>query len=404
MAMTGPDLSGVAVDGSHVIWVDTSTGRQFFSISGKNASAFTVTVNETIAGTTSGLNWAIGGKRATLAGSSELYDNGGAAGDLEAGWVVELASGFTETITTAINIRCSGTADNLIVIRGESGAVTKPVITNASDIDTFTPTGLRFHLLDFDVDKTGGTDNQGHLIGHVGAGDHFILENIKTTGASASNRWRYVVILSFDSYTVTIINCDFSHSWYDLIQVSRGVVVKGCKLREAGTCFIDAGGYASRIEITENEMYNSGSQGVKISNYGNVIIARNTVIDSGGDGIYTTTNEKSVIEANIVVNSGGYGINASASLYLWSSHGNLVYNSTSGISNNILNFTAASTVDPDFVDAAGGDVTPQTDLAGVAVASEFKPSTSYLYPGCIQPECVGGGGGSPQLINGGLIS
>ena len=50
-----PDLSGVSTDGPHVIWVDTSTGRKFFTINAVNDGANTVTVDDAPAETTTEL-------------------------------------------------------------------------------------------------------------------------------------------------------------------------------------------------------------------------------------------------------------------------------------------------------------------------------------------------------------
>src|SRR3954470_959504 len=57
-----PDLSGVATDGSAVIWVGSSSGRQFAKITGVNntAGVKTVTVSDAFANTESGKNWGIG--------------------------------------------------------------------------------------------------------------------------------------------------------------------------------------------------------------------------------------------------------------------------------------------------------------------------------------------------------
>jgi hypothetical protein len=328
---------------------------------------------------------------------------------VEPGWVVELASGFTEN-PGYITIVGSGTHDNPKTLRGAAGAASKPVLTLTANSGMFAMAGSYWHIKDIDVDRTGNSDGQGY-VSVSGGGDDVLFENIKTTGGALLNRWTNCINMGSSSYRTQIVNCDFSFSYYELIEVSRGVNVKGCKLRSAGSHFIGASDYNARITITENEMYGCGlnasystAAGIQVTNYSkNVTISRNTIVDSGGDGVYLNAGYQagSEVYANVIVDSGGYGINASVSAYLWIGSGNLVYNSTSGISNNILNFTAASTADPDFVDAAGGDVTPQTDLAGVAVADKFKPNTSYLYPGCIQP-ASGGGGGGGAIVNQGL--
>lgn len=91
------DLSGVVADGSHVLYLATSTGRRFFNIEAVNDGADTVDVTEAPAGTTSGLSWAIGGKRATLDDTNSRLifsaDNTGS-------WIIELED--DQTITSAL--------------------------------------------------------------------------------------------------------------------------------------------------------------------------------------------------------------------------------------------------------------------------------------------------------------
>src|SRR5574343_971677 len=60
-----PDLSGVATDGSHCLWMDTASGRQFSKITGADDAANTVTVEDSFnIASASAVNYAIGGKRA----------------------------------------------------------------------------------------------------------------------------------------------------------------------------------------------------------------------------------------------------------------------------------------------------------------------------------------------------
>ena len=81
-----PDLSGFDAD-EDVLWLQTSTGRQFFDLSSVDDTAKTVTCVDAPAGTASGLTWGIGGKRATLEdiNSRLLFSD-----DAKAGWTAEL--------------------------------------------------------------------------------------------------------------------------------------------------------------------------------------------------------------------------------------------------------------------------------------------------------------------------
>lgn len=66
LSADSPNLSGVATDGSALLWVQSSSGRQASPITAVNNTTKVVTVSDTYANTESGKTWAIGGKRATL--------------------------------------------------------------------------------------------------------------------------------------------------------------------------------------------------------------------------------------------------------------------------------------------------------------------------------------------------
>lgn len=92
-----PDLSGVAIDGSHVIYLDdTTTGnRRWAAINAKDDGADTVTVEQAFAGTLSGLSWAIGGELDGLDAPAHrlLWRNNGSTGDAAADWAFEFEAG-----------------------------------------------------------------------------------------------------------------------------------------------------------------------------------------------------------------------------------------------------------------------------------------------------------------------
>src|SRR5882762_753979 len=68
LLVDNPDLSGVATDGSAIIWIGSSSGRQFSKITAvdNTVGVKTVTVAVAFANTESGKSWGIGGKRLTL--------------------------------------------------------------------------------------------------------------------------------------------------------------------------------------------------------------------------------------------------------------------------------------------------------------------------------------------------
>lgn len=117
-----PDLSAVTTN--HVLWVNTSTGRKFFTIASVDNTAKTVTVNETPTGTTSGLTWAIGGKRV------DPFSDSAIAADALAGWTIELEGGTTAVYNagdSGFTFSGTGALGNPILMTGASRG-SKPVI------------------------------------------------------------------------------------------------------------------------------------------------------------------------------------------------------------------------------------------------------------------------------------
>ena len=96
LSVDAPDLSGVAVDGTAAIWVNSSSGRQWSRITAIDNVTKVVTVATAYANTESGKTWAIGGKRSTLAGSLR------AGQDWEAGWSIDVQT--DQTLTAAQNV------------------------------------------------------------------------------------------------------------------------------------------------------------------------------------------------------------------------------------------------------------------------------------------------------------
>src|ERR1051326_1472101 len=121
------DLSGVAVDGTAALWVATASGRRWSSITAISGSSpnWTVTVATAYGVTASGLSWAIGGKRLTLANSTRLGN------DILPGW--QCAIGNTQTLTAAFAWPSSGSVTANAVIRVYGSNTTRTLITTATN-------------------------------------------------------------------------------------------------------------------------------------------------------------------------------------------------------------------------------------------------------------------------------
>jgi hypothetical protein len=118
-------LGGVATDGSAVLWVSSSSGKQFAKITAITGSSgnWTVTVSDAYANTESGRNWAIGGTRATLSGSTQLGT------DCRSGWTIDLQS--DDTFTANFNLKPNAVADQWTVLKSSNS--TRPTISTSTN-------------------------------------------------------------------------------------------------------------------------------------------------------------------------------------------------------------------------------------------------------------------------------
>lgn len=315
-----PDLSAVTTD--HILWLDTSTGRQLFTLSAVDDTAKTVTTIDAPAGTASGLNWGIGGKRISPINTA-LVDL-----DIKAGWTIELDGG-----TTADYDRVSTTHTF-----GTEGSFTEGPITFRS-----TPgTGKAV--------MAGGTGN-GHNPISFGSSQHLVVENIRfefnqTTGAGGISfaatghddflvkGCEFIYLGSGGTITAasfgknaggraTVIDCYFENCNYtgvftaDTGGSKAAIFVINCTFIDCadaillsqvegvvleGNLIVDSTGTAIK--------FHSSSSGEKVQS---VVIRNNTIARSTSDGISFNTDPIGLlIENNIITANGGYGITADA--------------------------------------------------------------------------------------------
>lgn len=182
-----PDLSGVATNGTHAIYLDTAAGRRFSKITGVDNTAKTVTVEDTItAANCTNRSWAIGGMLSSLWGTgyARLVDDGSSSGDAKAGWTIEFQSGHTETQSTT-DIRVGGnTTDGPLVICGAAGAATRPLITTTYTFGVIVR--AQCVLRDFDI-RTTVSGNTYVLRDFIGACE-FRRLRVYSTGATKATR------------------------------------------------------------------------------------------------------------------------------------------------------------------------------------------------------------------------
>jgi len=410
----GTDLTNVATDGSHAIFLnDTTAGaRNFGKITGKAGSGGatpTVTVANAFGLTLTNKSWAIGGKRLTLSGttSKKLWMNNSSNGDALAGWILELNSAFSDAFTERLNlVRAVTTA--AITIRATSGYATMPILSwNTNDICMlFTGTG--WIVEDMDLRNTNGTKAStfGAYINTTActirrckiahATDYFRLPIYSAAGSCVieSNE---VSSTASGASGISCVNTSFTR-------------ILGNHVYTCGSHGIDIGSSSSHAQVSGNLVRGCSGDGMNLLPAFLICVA-NTVYGNTGDGIEFNAVRSGmlVLLNNNVTNNGGYGLNLHASetaltyFALPTTHaGNNWWTNTSGqcdVSGIIP--SSDQNLDPQYTNAGSLDFTIGTNLKALGFPSTNLPGLSvrsYTDIGALQRQEAGGSGGGANPI------
>jgi hypothetical protein len=405
-----PDLTPVLTTGDHVLYLGTSTGRRFFTITAKDNTAKTVTVSETIAGTTTGRSWAIGGKLAAIsnANAAVLYASGG---DIRPGWTVQFDSGHTETFSGRWDVFGGGDLTaGPVVYQGEPGAATRPIITLSGGSADIVPRGAYTEFSGFNITGTGGPTRC-----FVTVAQNVVYFDLSVTGFST--------VIFDDNLGTGLIGCsvvgcrtsggsvairltDSSTAYYNHIvsPTSHGIEVPSENL--------------FGVSIVGNVVSGAGGDGIRVlqtrdDGLGSVTICENTVNGSTGDGIDYTGDLVSLANFrcynNILSNNGGFGINfssltaAKVLAYGCRPRGNATFNNTSGACNltGVLR-NGTDGVDPGYVSAGSGNFAIGTGLRALGYPTNgigpAATTLTYIDPGAAQRQEPAGGSAGARLV------
>ncbi len=405
LSADSPDLSGVATDGSAVLWVLTSSGREFSKITGVDNGTKIVTVETTYSVTESGRTWAIGGKRSTLhnADSLKLFTT-----DARPTWRVEIQYtgvdyNFTNSGTgTHTFVGGASTAQRGLTIYG-SGA-TRPTIIcrpGTPQKHIFLANGsvvksLRFYLIKpYDVYTTVFQPD-----GYCTFEDCIFTSNDSNQGVAYINSGYFLVVLNcyFENLTSAAGGVGI-----EMENVNpRCITVKGCYFynMRRGISVISDFGYDCCIE--KNVFHNCTDASIVVSSASASHGAKAQIINNTFYGcrcyIDTSYSKQAVIVGNFFVNSATYGIDTpSGANDIWILEDyNHFYNNTSGNINNSIPIGTNSTTgtNPNFTDVSGKDFSFTNTFfkgKGGFASIPLLPHVSYLDPGAIQSAEAGGG-------------
>jgi hypothetical protein len=327
LLVDNPNLSGVATDGSAVIWIGSSSGRQFSKITAvdNTAGVKTVTVAVAFANTESGKNWGIGGKRATIAGSLHLFI------EAAAGWTIDIQTG--ETITA--EIPCNIVATSALPLLITSTAGTRPLITTATNSinmwNISTSAFLIFrHLSLSNTAGTKGTDSaNGRAFVPSGATatslyiDDCIMDGFEVA-IDADNINPFQI-----AFGLTLTNCEIKNSVLDGIRQLNAMVVDHCFIHNNGDNGIERPTAASTtgVSITNSVFTNNTGRGYQEKNTSTngsifTFVGNTFRNNTSTDLELLCTLEILVLVDNIFWGTGPYGVNAASMPSVYAGHNN----------------------------------------------------------------------------------
>ena len=427
----GTVLTGVAVDGSAVIYInDTVAGHRRFSkitaTSGSGGATPTVTVAEAFTGSLSGKTWAIGGKRASLGSASSLVltDNNNGDGDAMPGWVLEFQTGHTETFAGSVNFYRSGDATiGLIITRGATG--TPPVLTFSGDTNGFIVRGNFWMFSNLDGRNTNASKTVSTFIVAVTSQLVLVLVGLKV--AHATNRFYRPLQFNGPEQT-TVLGCELGYgvdaNVYIDNNITTGLIylafnyIHHCTSHGVNQFSDSADGFF----LHGNIIAANGGRGVIDANHNTQPMSTSVYTANTFDGNTSHGVEVSVsnppyalqIANNIFSNNGGYGLNfsnGSVTAALLDALGmqllnNCFYNNTSGKYNPTgLTSRNEITTDPTYTNRAGNDYSVGPNMAGkgypvggVLPIGTTSATQSYVDLGAAQRAATGGG----LLVNPGM--
>lgn len=403
-------------DNTSVAVVDTLTNpKQVDLVNGVGQGAGGIRTTDT--------EWAIGGMRDTIGSTSsiKLFNNNSAAGDVMPGWIVELQNAYTETIAATYSFLRSGTSVGLITLRGVAGAGTRPILTFSNNGDALSINGFSGIFFDaIDFKNTNATKTASRAV-FVGSSSSVAINNCKVADAT-NNFWRGFIGNS---------------------SASSHILIEGCEIAECASL-----GTSNCTQVRNSYVHDNGGVGITLTNATSTGVNGCIVAFNGGDGIQfqgTSTDSLSfsvaplitnntihgntgdgvecsaastaigswrgiVFQNNIITANGGFGFNATGAgvttEFLLSEGVNVrnncigtgaTANTSGGFSSNLDGTdTGSQAVDPQFVNAAGGDFEIGTNLKalGFPTGNYLGTSTrSYEDIGALQREEAGGGSG-----------
>jgi len=394
--VTGIDTTGVS--SGDLLWVQSSSGRQFSIIATVDSST-QVTCDDVFANTESGRTWAIGGKRATLAASQRIYDDGSSSSDAHGDWIVELEDGYTETLSSSINLRVSATSSEGFIFRGADGASNKPVLTFSNSGDAISVYAQDTTIKNIELKNSATTTSAviGIRLQNYSAGTKIIDVKID----DPVNNFYHAMYANGSVSGFSCDRCSIGNTanvgCYPRVVTGLSFSINRCSVFNCGSDGISHRNSPS-FSVTNCVIFGNAGYGINVVN-GQARIANN-VIHNNSNGIeLSNTLSPSRVVDNLITSCGtAISVNSGTVNGFHLIDGNAFYNNTTNVANyNRVTNSITLTADP-FVDAAAGDFNLNADAGGGALlrANNYALNTdTSIYPfRQYVSDDFGGGGGS----------
>lgn len=381
------DLTNVTTDGSSTLYLNTSTGRKFFRITAtanSGTASASVTVHVAPTGTSTGLSYAIGGKRENFENANQNTKQ--LFADAEAGWRIELEDiGSPYILTSTITWSASGSlTSGCVEFVGTNGTPEITTATNSVNLITCSSTDYIW-VENIKFSNTAGTRAAAFLQNTSESNDWFILDCIfdgVTTPISILFRIRR---LYYD-------NCWFRNC-SAVLSIAVALHVSGCYFEDCTNIAFSPVGTSLLVayynifdsngdSVLQTDATVTGSRLVFFNNtcYGSadtVINLRETAVSA---------NFQLLMSNNIFYGTTGYAVATTAitdqvllDIMLTLNCNNAYGSNTSGNLNNVPAGTddVALTTDP-FTDATNGDFSlNDTSGGGVELVDAGFPSIFF---------------------------
>lgn len=396
-------LAGSQDDGAPLLWLNTASGRQASKITAADNSAKTVTVSTAFnIDSGSPVDYAIGGKRATFEGSSQIFSDSETGG-----WIYETET--DQTLTAALTVTPASVHNSPLTIRGdnETKRTIDQTTLNANGI--YVPGAwnvgsiVQYEYLTF-ICSAAGTRTSGAAISSLNHIKH-VIKNC--TIGDPTDKWFYGFYpTTYETLSMedSIVQYCVSHG----LETSRGNTSIGRSVvKNNGGQGIRHNNSSVALEVKNCVIANNASYGIFTNTAHEIVIRDNVIYGNSSHGVYQTSTGKAtfVLDGNIITENGGYGAYVNAiehgkyNAFYFNTSGK-IYRS-SGLPDTAYNFEL--TADP-FVDAANEDFNINDTTGGGAVLRALSvplpgAASTTLYP--FHALWDAGGGGVSSILGGG---